>query len=316
MDTPKSTDFAAHVGIDVSKDKLDLYLWPEGKHFTIKNSLSAIEQLLDSFKSQDRLVAFEATGGYDLVLWQCLSAADLPFVRLHATHVRHFAKSTGKLAKTDRVDAQIIAEYVARLSVDLSPPLSQQLHEIKQFVAQRNHLIEARKKERTRRQQITVPELQALGDHLIEQMSLQIDQLDKAIARRIKQDPILAKRADRLRTMKGIGWVNVIHLVALMPELGLVNSKQIAALAGLAPIARDSGAYRGRRMIGGGRKPVRSALWMAAIVAIKHDPRWHQFYQRLVQAGKPFKLAITAVCRKMLITLNAMIRDEKDYSMT
>jgi transposase len=291
------------VGIDVSKHHLDVFDAQVGKAARLANTATAgLAELAQKWAQRDAFVLFEATGHYDLDLRHALTAAGVRFVRVNPARARDFARAAGFLAKTDAVDARMLAAMAQCLQ---PPPAEGSLAARERLAAlnkRRDQLVANRQQERTRQRECTDPiSRQSLAAHLA--------WLDAAIA----AEPELEQDRHLMSSVPGVGPVTAATLLALMPELGRRSSKQLAALAGLAPFNNDSGTRRGQRSIRGGRKRVRDALYVAAFIAVHHAPRFKAFFKVLIDAGKPRKLAVIAVARKLLSVLNAILRDRQPF---
>lgn len=301
------------IGIDVSKRHLDLFDGARGASERIANSAEAIAALVARLAGREVTVLFEATGRYDAVLRDRLSLAGIAFARVNPARARDFARAAGQIAKTDAIDARMLACMAQCLPQPPQPqaePVRQQLADAHK---RRDQLVAQRQQERTRRAELSDPELQADIDAHLAWLDAAITRWDLKLRALLAKAEPLAKAAKRLRSIPGFGPVAVATLLALMPELGARSPKQIAALAGLAPFNVDSGRFRGCRRIKGGRKRVRDALYMAAVSAARCNPRCKAFYQALRAAGKPPKLALIALARKLLIIANAVIRDNAAF---
>ncbi|EJL20243.1 transposase, partial [Caulobacter sp. AP07] len=301
------------VGIDVSKHHLDVFDAARGRGERLTNTAEAIAALVQRLAGPDRLTVFEATGDYDLLLRRALEAAGSPYVRVNPTRARDFARAAGFLAKTDAVDARMLAA----LGTALRPAPATPSHPARQRLAQlhkrRDQLVAMRKQERTRRAEASDPDLiDDLDDHLA-WLDRTVARFDKDIAAFVAEQPALDQASRLIRSIPGVGPVTAATLLALVPELGLRSPKALAALAGLAPFNHDSGKLRGTRAIRGGRKRVRDALYMAAVAACRSQSRFKTSYKALRDAGKPPKLAFIAIARKLLITANAVIRDQQPF---
>jgi transposase len=294
------------VGIDVSKAFLDVFDGSTGRGERIKNTGRSIAALIERWRTKSVFVLFEATGSYDRTLQKTLAAAGIVFARVNPLRARDFARAAGFLAKTDAVDARMLAAMAERLRPRPSSPCEAERERLRTLHRRRDQLVFMRKQERTRARE-SAEERQDIGRH-ITWLSAEISNLEAQIRSLISRVHTLREVAERLRSAPGIGSVAATTLLALLPELGTRSPKTIAALAGLAPFNRDSGKDRGKRTISGGRKRVRDALYMAALAA-KRSNHFASTYQRLIAAGKAPKLALIAVARKLLIALNAMMRD-------
>ena len=296
-------------GVDVAKDWVDV-VGPEGHERIGKDDLAAFAWRV---ARQGGRVAFEASGGYEAPLREALARAGVAAIRINPRRARAFATSLGRLAKTDRVDAGAIREMALRLDLPECPPESEELRVLKALRLRRRQLVEDAKREKQRRSQARDDAMRASVERVLRLLQREIGRLEAAIERHIAASKTLRERARLLRTAPGVGPVSAAALLAEMPELGRLSPRQAAALAGLAPIARDSGLRSGRRRIGGGRKSLRDTLYMAGLSAARHDPNLRGFAERLRANGKAPKQAIIAVTRKLLTILNAMIRENRPY---
>lgn len=294
------------VGIDVSKHHLDIF--EDGRATRVANSEASVADLVGRWR--DRFVLFEATGSYDRCLRQALEAAGIAFARVNPARARDFARATGRLAKTDAIDARLLAAMAQSLCVARQRDSDPEREALARAHKRRDQLVHMRQQERTRCTECDQAALRADIEAHLQWLDTQIARWEAEIKRLVAQSATLSHRADRLRSIPGIGPVAATTLLALVPELGALSPKKIAALAGLAPFNVDSGQFRGRRKIKGGRKRVRDALYMAAVAAIRHNARLKPLYLRLREAGKPAKLALIAVARKLLIIANAILRDQ------
>jgi transposase len=304
------------VGIDVSKSILDIFDATLGRHERIANASEPIAALAERWRGKTVFVVFEATGLYDRLLQMALHGAGIAFARVNPQRARDFARAAGFLAKTDAVDARMLAMMAERMRPRADFPAPPERERLRMLHRRRDQLVHTRQQERTRFSEASeAEERDDLGDH-IAFLSARIKELELRIRRLIASVETLKRAAAQLRNAPGIGPVAATTLLALMPELGSRSPKAIAALAGLAPLNRDSGTVRGKRTIAGGRKRVRDALYMAALAAVRSSAHFRATYDRLLAAGKAKKLALIAVARKLLIALNAMVRDNKNFSPT
>ena len=307
-----STD--CYIGVDVSKDKLDVDVYPTNEQFAVDNDQAGADQLIQKFqKLHPALIVFESTGGYELLAATTLYAAGLPVVIINARQVRDFAKSIGKLAKTDAIDAGVIAHFASAVKPDLRPLKDENTQELTALVTRRRQIVEMIVAESNRLPLATKPSSHDIKTH-IRWLKKRLAQIDTQIKGQIRKSPIFYKKDKILQSTPGVGPTPSATLICNVPELGTLNRKKIAALVGLAPMNRDSGRFRGRRMIWGGRAHVRAVLYMGTLSAIQFNPIIHQFYRRLKDAGKCHKVAITACMRKLLTILNAMLRDQQCWS--
>jgi transposase len=304
-----TTPGEAYVGIDVGKTWLDVAIWgSEGTRRVRNDEAGAAEIIQRVAEGAPRLIAVEATGGYEQLVVQAMLLKGLPVAVVNPTRVRALAKAAGKLAKTDVIDAHLIAEYAVKIQPPAQAPKEENEIRLKALVTRREQLVEMRTAERNRLG-TTHDGLKADLHAHIEWMSSQILELEIQIQELIDLLPDWKAQAELLDTIPGVGLIVAVTVVTDMPELGQLDRQKIAALAGLAPFNRDSGKKRGKRRIFGGRKGIRRVLYMACLSAIKCNPVIQALYLRLIQKGKIFKVAITACMRKMLTIMNAMARD-------
>jgi transposase len=302
------------VGIDVSKATLDVFDAAIGRGERIDNASAPIAALVARWQSKkDLFVLFEATGRYDRLLREALTAAGIRFARVNPARARDFARSAGFLAKTDAIDARMLAAMAQCLAPAAQPADDPARVQIARAHKRRDQLVRTRRQERTRRSECADADIAADIDAHLAWLDARIAAWDEEIARLVGQSEELSQDARRLRSLPGIGPVAAATLLALMPELGARPAKAVAALAGLAPFNVDSGRFRGSRRIKGGRKPLRDVLYMAALAAIRGTSPFGRFYRQLRDAGKPAKAAIIAVARKLIITANAILRDKTVY---
>jgi transposase len=310
-----SDSLAQVAGIDIAKHHLDVHLHPSGATRRVSNDKAGHKALLHWFARQpiERIV-FEATGPYHRLFERALGAAGLSFAKINPRQARRFAEATGRLAKTDRVDAAMLARLGALLKPDPREPKSQVLDELTELVAARRALVKDRTACRNRAKIVTIPLLKSQAAQRLRQIEAQIAALDRLCRERVASDQILSQRLSILTSIPGLGEATAIALLADMPELGQLEPKQAASLAGLAPVARESGTWRGKSFIRGGRAQVRTALYMPALVAIRFNEPLKTKYCALTQAGKPAKVAITAIMRKLIVLANALLRENRTWS--
>jgi transposase len=296
------------VGIDVAKAEYVVACRPSGATWTTKNDAAGMADTVARLVLEaPTLVVLEATGGYETALVAALAMAGVPVVVANPRQVRDFAKATGQLAKTDRLDAALLALFADRVRPTPRPVPDAALHALTALVARRRQLLEMLGAERNRLEHAHGPVRRSVLQH-VRWLERRVSEVDRDLDETIRRSPVWRAKENLLRTVPGIGPVVSRTLLANLPELGALNRKQIAALAGVAPMARDSGTLKGRRVVWGGRAPVRAALYMAALVAARRNLVIRAFYQRLLAVGKPKKLALTACMRKLLTILNAMVR--------
>jgi transposase len=296
------------VGIDVAKGALEVAARPSGERWTVSNDSVGIAGLVARLtRERVTLIVMEATGGYETAVAAALSAAGLPVVVANARQVRDFARALGKLAKTDTIDAAVIAHFAETVKPDLRTLPDELTRTLQDWVARRRQVLEmiGAEEQRLRTVQRTIrPQIQ----RHIEWLRAELRHVDGELQSVLRSSPVWREQEDLLRTVPGVGPVLASTLLAELPELGQLNRRQIAALAGVAPLNWDSGQHRGTRHIWGGRAPVRSALYMATVAAVRCNPVLREFFTRLVGAGKPKKVALTACMRKLLTILNAMVQ--------
>jgi transposase len=301
------------VGIDVARDTLVVAMVPTGETMTVANDEAGRADLTRELSErQPTHVVVEATGGYESLVVAALGLAAIPVAVVNPRQVRDFARGLGKRAKTDPIDAMILARFAAVVQPTPRPLLADQAVQLTALVGRRTDLVGMLTAERNRRptaQAIVRPHLDA---HII-WLQAELDQVTKEVSDLMQQSPLWRDKEDLLRSVPGVGPITTVTLIAALPELGQLDGKQIAALVGVAPFNRDSGRFRGKRTILGGRAEVRRVLYMATVVAIQHNAVVRVFYDRLVAAGKPKKVALTASMRKLLLILNAMIRHHTSF---
>ena len=294
------------IGIDVSKATLDVAVHETGETRRVANAAAGWRSLGKwLLPLQPRQVVLEATGGYEQAALDALLAVGLPMVRINPRQARDFAKATGQLAKTDCLDARVLAHMAHALPLVPYQPRSAGQRRLGEWVLRRSHVVQMRVSERQRLAALTDPTLRRLTQRHIAALTRTLATLDEQIRQQLDAQPALAT----LQTVKGVGPVLLATLTCQLPELGHVDGKAIAKLVGVAPMSRDSGTMRAKRTIWGGRDSVRTALYMAALSAMRYEPRLRDFYQGLRARGKPAKVAIVAVMRKLLVVLNARVRD-------
>ena len=302
------------IGIDVAKDRLDVHVRPGGEAFAVARDGEGVAALVERLKGAGPgLIVLEATGGFEQVVAAGLAGAGLPVVVVNPRQIRDFARALGRLAKTDRIDAEVIALFAERVRPELRPLPDDQARELDELVTRRRQVIEMMVAEGNRARRLTSRRLQKRIARHQAVLQKELTEIERELDDTIRKSPIWRETEDLLKSVPGIGNATARTLIAELPELGSLDRRKIAALVGLAPFNRDSGTLRGRRMIAGGRAPVRAVLYMAALVASRRNPLIRAFYQRLLAAGKPKKLALTACMRKLLTILNAIVRDRTPW---
>ena len=300
------------VGIDVAQDHCDMYVYPsaEKSTFGICGMDDVIARLQDI---KPAMIVMEATGGLEVPVAAELVAAALPVTVVNPRQVRDFARAMGILAKTDAIDARVLALFAERVRPEIRPLPDARIRALRELVTRRQQLVDMRTMESNRQRMLRSERASASIELILHTIETEICNLDREIKKRITKSPIWQKKVNLLKSVPGIGNTTAPLLVVALPELGTLNRRQIASLVGLAPINRDSGTLRGHRTIIGGRRMVRTALYMPTISAIRFNPLIKQFYDRLRTTGKPPKVAITACMRKLLILLNAIVRDNTPW---
>lgn len=302
------------VGIDVAQATLEVAVRPTGEAWQVANDEIAFGDLVERLRQlKPMLVVLEATGGIHLPVVAALAAAQLPVVAVNPRQARDFAKATGKLAKTDRIDARVLAHFAEAVRPEVRPLPDAATQELAVLVARRRQLMEMRVAEQNRSRGTPARIRSQIREH-VEWLNRQIDELDHEVGQCVRSSPAWRERDDLYRSTPGVGPVLSATLLSDLPELGTASHKQIAALVGLAPLNQDSGKKRGQRVIWGGRATVRAALYMATLVATRRNPVIRTFYQRLLAMHKPKKVALTACMHKLLTILNAMVRRQARWS--
>lgn len=302
------------VGIDVSKDRLDVAVAPSGLVFQVANTQAGIDDLVSRLEPIGaEVVALEATGGFETAAVAGLSAAGLAVVVVNPAQVRAYAHALGRRAKTDPIDAAVIAAFVAATKPELRPLKDAETQALSALVARRRQIVQMIVAEENRAKMALAKEAQKSIKRLLAALQRELESLDKDLDAHIRKSPVWRVRESLLTSVPGVGPATARTLLAEMPELGSLDRRQIASLAGLAPWTRQSGTWKGKSFIGGGRGKVRAVLFMAALVASRHNPVLKAFRDRLVAAGKPKIVAVVATMRKLLTILNAIIRDAKPW---
>ena len=296
------------VGIDVSKAWVDVAVRPTGEAWRVNQDQEGGEALVLRLQAMSpQCIVMEATGGYEAPIVAALGAAGLPVAVVNPRQVRDFARSQGKLAKTDRLDAAVIAHFGQASGVTGQALRSPEARALEGLVARRRQIIQMRTAEQQRRQR-ALPVVREGIEEVIALLNRQVKEIDDELGRRLRESPLWREREDLLRSVPGIGPATVFSLLAELPELGSLDRREAAAVVGVAPLNRDSGKHRGSRRCWGGRGHVRAALYMAALVGVRYNPTLKEFYEQLLRAGKPKKVALTACMRKLLTILNAMLK--------
>jgi len=302
------------IGIDVSKDRLDVAVGSAGKVQGFDNDAAGHDALAKFLLPLKPVrVLLEATGGYERAVVAVFAAASLPVIVVNPRRAREFARATGVLAKTDHLDACVLARYAEQIKPPLRPISSPQQRALEDLVARRSQLVGMLTQERNRLQQAATPRVRKSIEAIIKALKAQIDDAEDELAREIEASPVWKDAAELMDSVPGVGFKTTCVLLSALPELGTMSRQCIAALAGVAPVNRDSGKMRGKRSVYGGRADVRTALYMAALTAIRFNPSIKAFYDRLVEAGKPKKVALTAAAHKLLTILNAMLREKTPW---
>ena len=301
------------VGIDVSKDRLDVHICPSGQAFTVPRHDRGLEQLVNDLRARaPTLIVMEATGGFEIAVAAALASAALPLAIVNPRQIRDFARATGRLAKTDALDAQVIALFAERVRPEPRPLADADSQSLAELIARRRQVVEMLGMETNRLHQSRNPRVQHMVKASLKTLKAQLAELDRDIDDSIKRSPIWRAADDLLTSVPGVG--DVTHtLIADLPELGQLDRRRLAALVGVAPINRDSGQMRGKRTIAGGRTDVRNALYMATLAAIRWNPVISKHYKALVERGRPKKIALVACMRRLLGILNAIMRTKTPW---
>lgn len=317
---PEAAAEPLYVGIDICKSRLDVACWPSGEHFAVPYTDAGLHSLLERLSAlTPALVLAEATGGLETPLWAALATAGLPFALVNPQRVREYARGLGIRAKTDVLDARVIARLAQasadRLFARPLPPVIQQ--QVQALLERRRQLLEMLVAEQHRLSRAPLPARPSLTEH-ITWLKERLATLEAELAALLEQDPVWREREERLRSVPGVGFVTALTLLGDLPELGQLNRQKIAALVGVAPTNGDSGPDQPKRApkkrpIGGGRAGVRRVLYMATVTAVRCNPVLKAFYQRLLAAGKPTKVALTACMRKLVTILNTLMQKEESW---
>jgi transposase len=302
------------IGIDVSKDRLDVHVRPSGQCFAALRDSNGLEQLVRKLRQlAPALIVLEATGGFEVTVAAALAGAHLPIAVVNPRQIRDFARATGRLAKTDALDAQVIALFAERIRPDARPLADADSQALAELVARRRQVVEMIGMETNRLHQGRNPRIQRMLRATLKTLTDQLAELDRDIDNTVRRSPIWRAADNLLTSVPGVGDVTAHTLIADLPELGQLDRRRIAALVGVAPINRDSGQMRGKRTIAGGRSDVRNALYMATLSAIRWNPVISKHYRSLVERGRPKKVALVACMRRLLGILNAILRTKSPW---
>lgn len=302
------------VGMDVAKDKVDVHVRPGGERCTVTTDEVGLRELLTWVHARSpSLIVLEATGGYEVVVAATLGSAGLPVAVVNPRQIRDFARATGQLAKTDALDSAVIAHFAEAVQPPVRPLATAAAEALGALVVRRRQLLDMLGAERNRQAQARERQLQRRIEAHVKWLTKALADIDRELHDTIRATPIWRETDDLLKSVPAIGAVTAHTLIAEVPELGTLGRRQIAALIGVAPFNCDSGTLRGRRMIAGGRAPVRRVLYMATLVAVRYNPLIAAFYSRLTAAGRPKKVALVAAMRKLLIILNAIVREKRPW---
>ena len=308
------THEAVYVGVDVSKAALDVAVLPMAEHWSVANGEDGIDSLVVRLRAlSPSLVVLEASGGLQRPVVAAMGAAGLPIVVVKPRQVRDFAKATGKLAKADALDANVLALFAERVQPKPRPLPDAEAQVLSSLLTRRRQIITMLIAEKNRLARALAPVRPGIQEH-IAWLEEKLSTLDGDLAGKLRKGPMWQEKEDLLRSVPGVGPVATVTLLVDLPELGTLNRKQIAALVGVAPLNRDSGVLRGRRTVWGGRAPVRTALYMATLVATRFNPVIREFYQHLLARGKAKKVALIAAMRKLLTILNAILKNHTAWN--
>ena len=304
------------IGIDVAKQYFDLHCLKTGQDQRMENSTDGIRQCIAlCSKIHPELIVMEATGGYELTLASTLQSEGFAVAVVNPRRIRDFARAAGQIAKTDTLDARIIARFAAMLQPMPTEQINENTQKLKVMVARRNQLVGLHTAESNRLEHANTKDIQRSIAAVLKVIQAQLENIDRQIEEHIRNTPQLQQRAETIDSVPGIGPTTAHLLVTELPELGRLNRRQIAALVGIAPIARDSGTFRGKRMTGGGRKNIRSRLFMPTLVAVRHNPVLKAYYIRLVSQGKCKMVALVAAMRKLICILNVMLKNNQKWNL-
>ena len=304
---------STYVGIDVAKAQVDVAVRPTGQTWTITYDDAGVQELVSQLKTlEPALVLLEATGGLELPMVVALATAALPVVVVNPRQVRDFAKATGTLAKTDTLDAAVLAHFADAIRPNVRPLSEAETQVLASLVARRHQVVAMLVSEKNRLRRAISAVRPRVEAH-IAWLEQELEDLDQGLRQTLRQSSLWREKDDLLRTVPGVGEQLSLTLLAYLPELGTLDRRQVAALVGVAPFNRDSGTLRGKRTVWGGRARLRAVLYMGALVASQYNPVIRDFYRRLLAAGKPKKLALTACMRKLLVILNSMLKHRSPW---
>lgn len=301
------------VGIDVSKDRLDVHVLPAGEAWSVSRDGEGLGELCRRLGGTARLVALEATGGYETIVAATLSSEGVPVVVVNPAQVRNFANALGQRAKTDPIDARVIARFAEATQPEIRPVPDRATRLLADLVARRRQIVEMIVAERQRLHRTEPPRVRKSIARLLKALEKELGSVDHDIDGSVRSSPVWREKEDLMTSVPSVGPIIARTILAELPELGTLDHKRIAALVGLAPFTRQSGVWKGKASIGGGRSAVRTALFMGAQVAKRWNPALKAFYDRLIAAGKPKMVATIAVARKLLTILNAILRDKTPW---
>jgi transposase len=306
---------AQYVGIDVSKDRLDVHLCPSGEAFAVARDGEGLAVLVARLQSLPlQLIAVEATGGFEMTVAAAICAAQLPLVVVNPAQVRHYAQALGRRAKTDAIDAEVIARFAEATRPQARPLPDEATQALADLVTRRRQIIAMMVAERQRATRLP-KRLKRSCERVVRMLEKELSQLEDDIGTTVRGSPAWRAKEDLLASVPSIGDITARSLIAELPELGTLDRRKIAALVGVAPFTRQSGQWKGKAFIGGGRPHVRSALFLATMSAIRFNPAIRSFWQRLIAHGKPKMVAMVACMRKLLTILNAILRDQKPWQI-
>lgn len=307
---------AIYVGIDVSKDRLDMHVRPGGETFAVARDGKGLEELVERLRGvAPSLIAVEATGGFETIVAAAIAGAHLPLAVVNPAQVRHFAQAVGKRAKTDPIDAAVIARFAEAVKPEPRELPDEAARLLAELVGRRTQIIEMLVAERQREKRAAAVRVRKSLARHITALEKELPVIDRDIDTMVRGSPVWREKEDLLVTFPGVGNILARTFLADIPELGRLTRREIASLVGVAPFTRQSGQWKGKSMIAGGRPSARAAVFLAALSAIRCNPVLRAFYQRLLAAGKPKMVALIAVARKIITILNAMLRDKKPWQL-